>query len=124
MASVRSRQAVTAATATSAAPKPPLVPASTKTNSDPRFLQLVPYVTGPLVKGTRIGTSVFDILTISNGATTGYAHPLGRVPNGFKVWWYTANIQMWQTAGDLAAQTATTSQWHGNGAVLAYGEWL
>lgn len=123
MASSRIHQAVTAAT-TAPKPKGPLVPPTTDSPSNPRFLQLVPYVTGRLVKGTRIGTTVFDILTITNGATTGYAHPLGRLPNGFQVWWYTANIQMWMTPTDLAALTVTTAQWHGSGAGLAYGAWL
>ena len=105
-------------------PKPPLLPAKTDSQQGPNFLRLVPYVTGALRKGDRIGTTVFDILTIVNGASTNYSHPLGRVPNGFQVWWYTANIQMWQTTTDLAAQTATTSQWHGSGAGLAYGVWV
>ena len=111
-------------TAKAQVPKPPLLPAKTASQPGVNFLRLVPYVTGPLAKGARIGTTVFDILTITNGATTAYAHPLGRVPNGFQVWWYTANIQMWLTPTDLAAQTATTSQWHGNGAGQAYGVWL
>lgn len=110
----------------SAAPAPAkesLLPIRTQSQQT-RILARVPYVTGALRKGDRVGTTVFDILTIVNGATTGYAHPLGRVPNGFQVWWYTANIQMWLTPTDLAALTSTKAQWHGNGAGSAYGVWI
>lgn len=112
----------TAAPATRADRKP--LPGARPTASDPRFLQLVPYITGPLRKGDRVGTWVYDEITAVNGATTGYTHPLGRVPNGFLVLNVNANFNFWITDADKAAFTSTTAQWHGSGAGTVRGFWL
>lgn len=120
MAKVRSN----ADTAKAQDPKPPLLPDKTPSQQGPNFLRLVPYVTGTLTAGMRVGTWVYDVLTVSNGATTGYAHPLGRVPNGFLILNADANLNFWITAADLATFTATTAQWHGNAAGHVRGFWL
>lgn len=104
-----------------AAPPQPTIP--------PRLLALVPYITGPLAKGaagspTRVGTWIYDVLNLTNGATTGYAHGLGRIPNGFIPIRYSANIQIWFTSADVAAFTATSAQWHGSGSGTVAGFWV
>ena len=121
MAKVRSSNTDTAK---AQVPKAPLLPAKTESQQGTNFLRLVPYITGTLRVGDRVGTWVYDVLTVSNGATTGYTHPLGRVPNGFFVLNANANLNFWITDADLATFTATTAQWHGSAAGKVRGFWV
>lgn len=88
---------------------------------NPRLLALVPYVTGPLAKGTRVGTWVYDVVTLVNGsaATT---HNLGRKPTGFVPVYLSANVAWWH--GDRSGWTATTAALNANGAATIEGFWI
>ena len=121
----RAQRGQLATALTPADPKPQIIrPRTNTTDSDPRFLQLVPYVTGALTAGTRVGTWVYDVIATVNGATTGYQHPLGRTPNGFLILNANADIDFWITNADLASFTSTTAAWHASAAGLVRGFWL
>lgn len=87
----------------------------------PRLLSTVPIVTGPLTKGTRVGTWIYDVIQLVNGVAT-TAHNLGRTPNGFMPIYLSANVSWWH--GSSAGWTPSTATINANGVATLAGFWL